>query len=116
MKRFMLIIFIGFELSYYLLIVQTGLVEYLSSDLFLIAPLPIGGIVGSLLVHYTDIRTENKISFFVSIQLLISFLYPQLSFVMLFFLGLSAGALAPLMINELKKAQLVDIGFALGIS
>jgi beta-carotene 15,15'-dioxygenase len=116
MKRFMLILFIGLELSYYLLIVQTGLVEYLRSDLLLIAPLPIGGIIGSLLVYFTDIHNENKISFFISIQLLISFFYPHLSFIMLFFLGLSAGALAPLMINELKKAQLIDIGLALGLS
>lgn len=120
MKRFMLILFIGFELSYYLLIVQTGLVEYLQSDLFLIAPLPIGGILGSLLIYFTDLKTdvknENKITFFIVIQVIISFFYPNLSFVMLFFLGLSAGALAPLMINELKKAQVIDIGLALGIS
>ena len=116
MKRFMLILFIGLELSYYLLIVQTGLVEYLQSNLFLIAPLPIGGILGSLLIYFTDLKNENKITFFIVIQVMISFFYPNLSFVMLFFLGLSAGALAPLMINELKKAQLIDIGLALGIS
>jgi hypothetical protein len=116
MKRFMLILFIGLELSYYLLIVQTGLVEYLHSDLLLIAPLPIGGIVGSLVAHLTVMHNRDKISFFVALQLLISFFYPNFSSVMLFFLGLSAGALAPLLINELKKARLMDIGLALGLS
>ena len=112
----MLILFIGLELSYYLLIIQTGLMEYFESNLLLIAPLPIGGIIGSLLVHFINMKNENKITLFLAIQLLISFFYPNLSFVMLFFLGLSAGSLAPLIINELKKAQLIDIGFALGLS
>lgn len=116
MKRIMLVLFIGLELSYYLLIIQTGLMEYFGSNLLLIAPLPIGGIIGSLLVHFTNIKNENKISLFLAIQLLISLFYPNLSFAMLFFLGLSAGSLAPLIINELKKAQLLDIGFALGLS
>ena len=73
MRRVMLILFIGLELSYYLLIIQTGLVEYLDSDLLRIAPLPIGGMIGSLIVYFTDTNNENKISFFVTIQLLIVF-------------------------------------------
>lgn len=52
MQRLILIFFIASELCYYLLIAQTGVVEYFSSNLFLIAPLPIGGIIGSLLVSY----------------------------------------------------------------
>jgi len=116
MKRLLLIVFIGLELSYYLLIIQTGLMEYFHSNLLLIAPLPIGGVIGSLLVHFTNIKNETKLTLFLAIQLLISCFYPNLSAVMLFFLGLSAGAIAPLIIHELKKAQLIDIGFALGLS
>ena len=47
MQRLILILFIASELCYYLLIAQTGVVEYFSSNLFLIAPLPVGGIICS---------------------------------------------------------------------
>lgn len=47
MPRIALTFFIAFELCYYLLIAQTGIVEYFSSNILLIAPLPLGGIIGS---------------------------------------------------------------------
>ena len=68
MQRFMLILFIASELCYYLLIAQTGIVEYFSSNLFLIAPLPIGGVIGSLLVSYINIKNKNKIFIFLSVR------------------------------------------------
>lgn len=111
-----LIIFISSELSYYLLIAQTGIVEYLSSDIFAIAPLPIGGVLGSLLTYYLKISNKSKISLFLFLQLIMSFFYPNLSILMLFILGISVGALAPLLINELKKASLIDLGLALCFS
>ncbi len=111
-----LILFISSELCYYLLIAQTGIVEYFSSDIFAIAPLPIGGILGSFLAYYLNISNNNKIFLFLSLQLMMSFFYPNLSILMLFILGISVGALAPLLINELKKATFIDLGFALAIS
>ena len=111
-----LIIFISSELSYYLLIAQTGIVEYFSSNIFAIAPLPIGGIIGSFLTYFLKISNKNKITFFLVLQLIMSFFYPNLSIIMLFILGISVGALAPLIINELKKATFVDLGLALSIS
>ena len=116
LNQIFLILFISSELSYYLLIAQTGIIEYFSSDILAIAPLPIGGIIGSLLTYYLKISNKNKISLFLVFQLIMSFFYPGLSIPMLFILGVSVGALAPLLINELKKATLVDLGFALGIS
>lgn len=103
MQRLILIFFIACELCFYLLIAQTGVVEYFSSNLFLIAPLPIGGIIGSLLVSYIKIENKNKISIFLSIQLLMSFIYPNYNFLTLFILGFAVGSLAPLIINEIKK-------------
>ena len=111
-----LIIFISSELSYYLLIAQTGIVEYFSSDIFAIAPLPIGGVIGSLLTYFLKVSNEKKISLFLVLQLTMSFFYPNLSVIMLFILGISVGALAPLLINELKKARVIDLGLALAIS
>lgn len=116
MKRILLILFIGLELSYYLLIVQTGLVEYFGSDLVRIAPLPLGGVLGSLFIALTNMQDKNKISLLLALQLLLSFFYPNFSSLMLFFLGVSAGALAPLMVHTLKKASLSDIGLSLGLS
>ena len=116
MQRLILILFIASELCYYLLIAQTGIVEHFSSNILLIAPLPIGGIIGSLLVSYIRISNKNKIILFLFIQLLMSFLYPDFNFVTLFILGFAVGSLAPLIINEIKKASIIELGFALCIS
>jgi beta-carotene 15,15'-dioxygenase len=116
MQRLILILFIACELCFYLLIAQTGIVEYFSSNIFLIAPLPIGGIIGSLLVSYIKIDNINKISILLAIQLLMSFIYPNYNFLTLFILGIAVGSLAPLIINEIKKTSLVELGFALCIS
>jgi hypothetical protein len=116
MQRLILIFFIASELCYYLLIAQTGIVEYFSSDLFLIAPLPIGGIIGSIVVSYIKIDTRNKISMFLIMQLLMSFLYPNFNFLTLFILGLAVGSMAPLIINEIKKATILELGLALCLS
>ena len=116
MKRLILIFFIASELCYYLLIAQTGVVEYFSSNLFLIAPLPIGGIIGSLLVSYIKIDFKNKISLFLIIQLIMSFLYPNFNMITLFILGFAVGSLAPLIINEIKKTTLLELGLALSVS
>lgn len=116
MPKIALVFFIAFELCYYLLIAQTGIVEYFSSNILLIAPLPIGGILGSLLSYTIKTSTHHKIKLFLGLQLAVSFFYPQLSVILLFLLGLSVGALAPLLINELKKANTLQMGFALAIS
>ena len=116
MQRLILIFFIASELCYYLLIAQTGIVEYFSSNLFLIAPLPIGGVIGSLLVSYIKIDSRNKISIFLTIQLIMSFLYPNFNMATLFILGFAVGSMAPLIINEIKKATLLELGLALSLS
>jgi hypothetical protein len=116
MPKIALVFFIAFELCYYLLIAQTGIVEYFSSNILLIAPLPIGGILGSLLSYMIKISHHHKITLFLCAQLLLSFFYPNLSMAMLFMLGLSVGALAPLIIHELKKANAFELGLALCIS
>jgi len=115
-QKLALVIFISFELCYYLLIAQTGIVEYFSSDIFAIAPLPIGGVIGSLLTYFLNYSNNKKISFFLTIQVITSFFYPEFSSLILFILGLTVGALAPLLINELKKASMIEMGIALSIS
>lgn len=116
MQKLILTLFIASELCYYLLIAQTGIVEYFSSNIFVIAPLPIGGIIGSFLVPFINISNKNKISFFLCIQLIMSFIYPHFNFLTLFILGLTVGALAPMVIHEMKKANILQLGLALCIS
>lgn len=116
MQRLILILFIASELCYYLLIAQTGIVEHFSSNIFLIAPLPIGGIIGSFFISYIKMQDRNKIILFLSIQLLMSFLYPNFNFLTLFILGFTLGSLSPLVINEIKKTSKFELGFALIIS
>ena len=115
-QKLALIFFISSELCYYLLIAQTGIVESFSSDIYAIAPLPIGGIIGSFLAYTLKTSNKNKILIFLTFQFIISLFYPNLSMIMLFILGLSVGALAPLLINELKKATIIELGLALSIS
>ncbi|MFW2582005.1 hypothetical protein, partial [Aliarcobacter butzleri] len=114
MQRLILIFFIASELCYYLLIAQTGIVEYFSSNLFLIAPLPIGGVIGSLLVSY--IKIKNKVSLFLVAQLILSFMYPHYNLLTLFILGFVVGSMAPLIINEVKKTTFLELGLALSLS
>ncbi len=115
-EKIALVIFISFELCYYLLIAQTGIVEYFQSNILKIIPLPIGGVIGSILSFYIKSSTKIKIRVFLFLQLLITLFYPNLNFIMLFILGISVGALAPLLINELKKASTLQLGLALIIS
>jgi len=115
-QRIMLILFISSELSYYLLIAQTGIVESYGSNIYAIALLPIGGVIGSFLSIYLKLTNNKKILIFLLLQLFASSYYPSLSHIMLFILGISVGALAPLVINSLKKATYTDIGIILAIS
>lgn len=116
MQRLALIFFIASELCYYLLIAQTGIVEYFSSDILVIAPLPIGGVIGSLLVPFLKIDNKNKIFLFLTVQLIMSFIYPNFNFLTLFILGFAVGSMAPLIINEIKKTSLLELGLALSLS
>jgi len=107
---------VAFELSYYLLIVQTGIVEYYSSNIYLLATLPLGGIIGSILSSFIRERKQDILSFFIILQLLISLFYPNISQLPLFVLGLSAGVISVLMVDLLKKLKAFEIGVALSIS
>ena len=112
------VLFFMSEFCYYLLIAQTGIVEVFGSDVMSFFTLPLGGIIGSLVVHFkvwkfdTD---QKKISLFLAIQTLCSLYYPHLNLFTLFFLGLSLGASAPLLIN-LVKGRWHETAVALGLT
>lgn len=111
-------LFIASEFCYYLLIAQTGIVEVYHSDIALFFTLPLGGIIGSLLVYkpvgfLTD--DTHKIRFFLALQLLCSLFYPSFNRVVLGILGVSLGMSAPLLIKLFSRRHAI-IALAFGIT
>ncbi len=86
------------ELTYYLLIAQTGIVEYLHSDIYSVAPLPLGGIVGSLGVAFLPLGLRGKLLLVLAVQTGMSLFYPEFNAAGLFVLGLGVGGAAPLVV------------------
>ena len=111
-------LFVASEFCYYLLIAQTGIVEVFHSDIQAFFTLPLGGVLGSLVVYRSFgwlNSDERKIIFFVGLQGLCSLFYPSLNLVVLGLLGISLGMSAPLLI-KLTKGRYTEIAIALGIT
>lgn len=113
MFNIFIVLFVFAELSFYLLIAQTGIVEVFHSDIFTIIYLPIGGVLGTYFIPQINFSKKYKTFLLLTIQLIISFIYPNLSPFLLFMLGFSVGGLSPLIIETLKKATLIDLLLAL---
>lgn len=110
---------LGFELSYYLLIVQTGIVAHYNSDLVTLFPMFVGGVFGTWLSGASWEGVKNpihKIMVALSLQLLLSFSYPNYNIFTLLFLGLAVGSMAPLGIYLFKAKQQKELFFALSIA
>lgn len=116
MFNIFLILFVFAELSFYLLIAQTGVVEVFHSDIFSIIYLPVGGVIGTYLSAYIFFKTNHKAIIFLALQMGVTFFYPDFNAIGLFILGLSVGGISPLLIQTLKKATTLDLGVALGLS
>ena len=107
---------LGFELSYYLLIVQTGIVVHYNSDLITLFPMFTGGVLGTILGGKSWGKIDNpiyKIMIALTLQLLLSFTYPNYNIFTLGLLGLAVGLMAPLGIYLFKAKQQKELLFAL---
>jgi len=114
-----LALLLGFELSYYLLIVQTGIAEHYHSDLIQLFPLFVGGVAGTILSGHPWGKITNplhKIYIALSLQLLLSFLYPNYNPFTLGLLGIAVGIMAPLNIYLFKAHQRYELLFGLAIA
>lgn len=114
-----LIILLGFELSYYLLIVQTGIVVHYNSDLITLFPMLVGGVLGTVFGGISWGKIDNpihKIMIALIIQLLLSFTYPDYNIFSLALLGVSVGLMAPLGIYLFKAKQQKELLLALAIA
>jgi hypothetical protein len=110
---FAFIILFFSETTYYLLVLQTGIVEYFHSNLSQIWTIPLGGIIGISLIATLKNR-YNIVLLSLIAQTLLMFLYPRYNIVTLFVLGLLSGLVAPYLIYHIKN--LYQIAFALGLS
>lgn len=119
MSNLFAIILLASELSFYLLVAQTGIIECFHSDLVRLFPLPIGGVLGSLVAYknFGSLNTpKRKLGLFLALQLVISFGYPHYGPLSLFVLGISVGALAPLLIHLFAQRDLWQLTSALAIA
>ena len=89
------------EFTYYLLVLQTGIVSYHHSRLSEIWMLPVGGILGILLS--TKIEKQNLwMSLLLAVQMLLSLDYAGANGSELFLLGLISGLTAPMLIARIR--------------
>ena len=116
MKELALTLLVAAQFLYYLLIAQTGIVEYFHSDLSRIFWLPLGGIVGTVLSARLPGSERQRLTGLLILQGLITLQYPALSPVLLGFLGIVMGASAPLMVRLLREGGPLVLGGALGLS
>ncbi len=114
-----LALLLGFELSYYLLIIQTGIAEHYNSELITLSPMFVGGVLGTVLAGKPWGKLVNpihKIYVALSLQLVLSLLYPNYNIVTLALLGIAVGMMAPLGIYLFKGKQQAKFLLALAIA
>ena len=116
MQRTALIFFVAFELCYYLLIAQTGIVEYFNSDMLAIGTLPVGGVVGAVFVMMSSYSKRTLLISLLSVQSVMTLFYPNFTPFMLFVLGVSVGGIAPLLVESLKLQKGFEMGISLAIA
>ncbi len=107
LSHFSFLLLFASELTYYLLILQTGIITYHHSILTEIWMIPVGGILG--IVTSVTLNKENRwlMPFLLLLQLLLSFHYTTASGWELFLLGLLSGLTAPMLIARIDSFWVV---------
>jgi len=101
------------ELTFYLLILQTGIVEIHHSDMREIWMVPVGGILGIISSIFFYKERQWLVPAVLLIQLLLVFGYTQANGFELFLLGLISGITAPLLIARIDSFLLVAVALSL---
>jgi hypothetical protein len=102
------------EFTYYLLILQTGIVTYHHSRISEVWMVPAGGILGIVLSVFVYEKRRWLLPALLLIQLLLSFDYASANGVELFLLGLISGLTAPMLIYRIDRLLIAVV--ALGLS
>lgn len=113
LSMFAFIILFFTETSYYLLILQTGIVDYFHADISHIWMIPVGGVLGILTIAKLQHRSTIVIVALL-FQTFFMFFYPAFNPLMLFILGYLSGLVAPYLIYHLKSVEQVLV--ILGLS
>jgi hypothetical protein len=101
------------EFTFYLLILQTGIVEFHHSIISEIWMVPAGGIVGIILSIFLSKERHWLMPFLLIVQLLLVFDYAHENFLELFLLGLISGVTAPILISRIDRFWVVVLALAL---
>lgn len=101
------------EFTFYLLILQTGVVEYHHSMMSEIWMVPLGGILGIIASVFLYKEHQWLIPFLLFSQLLLSLNYASASGIELFLLGLISGLTAPMLIAGIGRFWVVVAALAL---
>ena len=101
------------ETTYYLLILQTGIVEVYNSNMQVLWMVPAGGVLGILLTFKLKNYQHKVLSISLFIQILLIYFYPDFNSITLFMLGLFSGLIAPILIYQIKKLKTVFIVLSL---
>jgi len=107
-----LIVLFFTETSYYLLILQTGVVELYNSDISKIWITPLFGVLGMLVAFKLQYRYSLIIMALI-VQTILMLFYPQFHTYSLAILGVSSGVIAPYLIYQLRSIIQVIIGLGL---
>ncbi len=114
-----LVTLLGSELAYYLLIIQTGIVEFYHSNLYLLWGIPLGGVIGTFTAHkkffFLDSLKKKGVAL-LALQLLLSFSYPSLGGLSEFLLGFAVGSMAPVLLFLFRGEGLALLALGLGVS
>ncbi len=113
LSQFAFLFLFASEFTFYLLILQTGVVEYHHSVMSEIWMVPFGGILGILISIRLHKEREWLIPFLLLSQLLLSFHYAEANTLELFALGLISGLTAPMLIARIDRFWLVVVALAL---
>ena len=102
------------EMTFYLLILQTGIVEFHHSDIREIWMVPVGGVIGILTSIYAYRYRSWLLPSLLLAQIFFSFHYAHDDGLEMFILGLISGLTAPLLIARIER--LLPVAIALGLS
>ena len=111
-STFAFLLLFAAEFTYYLLILQTGIVEYHHSIISEIWMVPVGGMLGIISSVFLVKERHWLIPFLLLAQLLLSFDYAVANGFELFLLGIISGLTAPMLIARIEKFWTVVISLA----
>jgi len=112
MQTFAFLLLFASEFTYYLLILQTGIVEYHHSVISEIWMVPAGGMIGIIASVFFVKERHWLIPFLLLSQLMLSFDYAAANGFELFLLGIISGLTAPMLIASIEKFWVVVISLA----